>query len=639
MREQDRKLGIGRAITRRDFLGGVGVALSGSLVGCSWAETEAFTAPAAFGRAPHDLGASYPPIRTGMRGSHPGSFEVAHQLRDGKRWGDSDVENLEETYDLVVVGGGLSGLSAAWFYREAVPDARILILDNHDDFGGHARRNEFRYNGQTLVSHAGTINIVDFNEYNEPARRLFRSLGFDPARNAEFADQDLHRSLGMRDGIFFGRETFGTDRLVAEEEGKPSWREFLAKTPLSHAVREDIARLYETKVDYLAGLSPEEKRDRLRHMSYENFLLNLAGVQPESLPFFREDAYWSGGGFWAIGIDALSAWAAAWSGAPGTEGLGFGGGSYEPMSFQFPDGNASIARLLVRSMIPNAAPGMGMEDVVSAPFDYRRLDQPNSPVRIRLESTVVGVRHRGNPQTAQEVELAFVRDGRAQRVRAKRSVLACYNMAIPYLCEELPETQKQALSQSLKAPLTYTSVLIRNWKAFANLGVLGARCPGSYFRSIRLSDPINIGEYRHARSPDDPTIVNMYRDPLTPGLSAQEQWKKGRHELLSTTFETFERNVRDQLGRMLSPGGFDPARDIEAITVNRWPHGYAFGQDPETGEVAYMLDEVPPERAPWLVARRPFGRIAIANSDAAASAMTEEAIGQAYRAVMDLLSA
>jgi len=632
MKNQDRKLGMGRSISRRDFIGGVGVALSGSLLSCSWAETEAPLDPTVSSRISRDSKGFYPPIRTGLRGNHPGSFEVAHQLLNGKRWDASEVEDTGESYDLVVVGGGLSGLSAAWFYREAVPDARILILDNHDDFGGHAKRNEFWHGDQMLLSHGGTINIEDFNEYGEAAQRMIRSLGVDPGRYAEFIDQDLHRSLGLRSGVFFAKESFGTDRLVAGE-GQPSWREFLAKTPLSPAAREDITRLHETQVDYLAGLSPAQKRDRLQNMSYQEFLLDLAGVKPESLPILQSDSYW------AIGIDALSAWVAASDGAPGTQGLGFASESEERLYFRFPDGNASIARLLVRSMIPAVAPGKTMEDIVSARFDYSRLDDPDSTVRLRLESTVVGVRHLGDPKKAQGVQITFVQDGRAQRVRAGRTVLACYNSMIPFLCEELPEAQKLALSQSLKAPLVYTSVLIRNWKAFANLGVSRVHCPGCYFGDFRLSPPISIGDYHHAKSPDDPTIVQMYRTPLAPGLPAREQWKAGRQDLLSTTFETFERNIRDQLGRILSSGGFDPARDIEAITVNRWPHGYAYGQDPETGEIAYKLDEVPPERAPWYVARRPFGRIAIANSDAGANAMTEGAIGQAHRAIMELVSA
>ena len=631
MKERDRNLGINRSISRRDFVGGVGVALSGSLLSCTWAQTEIPPDPALYGRTSQDSGASYPPTRTGLRGNHPGSFEVAHQLQQGKRWDAAEAEDTGESYDLVVVGGGLSGLSAAWFYRDVAPDARILILDNHDDFGGHAKRNEFWSGNKMLLSHGGTINIEDFNQYGRDAQRMIRSLGIDPSRYHEFQDQDLHRKLNLRSGVFFSREIFGTDRLVAGP-GKPSWREFLAKTPLSQVAREDIARLYETRVDYLAGLSQQEKRNRLRQMSYKDFLVELAGVNPESLAILQRDSYW------AIGIDALSAWTATTDASPGTRGLGFSSESSQPMYFRFPDGNASVARLLVRSLIPAVAPGTTMEDIVSAHFDYSRLDEMDSPVRLRLESTVVGVRHLGYPQTAQEVEITFVRDGRAKRVRARRTILACYNSVIPYLCTELPEEQKLALSLSLKAPLVYTSVLIRNWHAFANLGVNNVHCPGCYFGSIGLSRPISIGDYHHAKSPAEPTIVNMYRTPLTPGLPAQEQWRAGRYDLLSTTFETFERNIRDQLNRILSPGGFDAALDIEAITVNRWPHGYAYGQNPETGEVAYHLDDVPPDKAPWLAARRSFGLIAIANSDAGANAMSETAIGQAHRAVMELVA-
>jgi spermidine dehydrogenase len=631
MKERDRKLGIGTLIKRRDFVGGVSVALSGSLLSCPWAEAEVPHDRASIGQSLLDFSSSYPPTRTGLRGSHAGSFEVAHQLSHGQQWDPTKVEDTGESYDLVVVGGGISGLSAAWFYRQAKPGARILILDNHDDFGGHAKRNEFWHGEQMLLSHGGTINIEDFNQYGAPAQHMLRSLGVDPERYSEFFDEDLHRSLGLQRGIFFDRETFGTDRLVAGE-GKPDWRQYLAKTPLSKAAQADIARLYETRVDYMAGLSQAEKQDQLRQMSYQDFLVNVAGSKPEYLPILNQNSYW------AIGNDALSAWTAVSQGAPGTAGLGFASEHEDPVYFQFPDGNASIARLLVRSMIPAVAPGTGMEDIVAAQFDYSRLDESQSPVRLRLESTVVGVRHLGEPQQAEAVEITYVRDGRARRVKAGQTVLACYNSMIPYLCDELPQPQKLALSQSLKAPLVYTSVVVSNWQAFAKLGVNRVQCPGSYFGSLRLSPPVSIGNYRHAQSPQDPTIVQLFRTPLAPGLSAQEQWRAGRQELLSTSFETLERHIRDQLDRVLSGGGFDPARDIEAITVNRWPHGYAYGQDPETGEIAYLVDEFPPEKAPWLTARKPFGRIAIANSDAAANAMTEGAIGEAHRAVMDLLA-
>ncbi len=621
MNKRDKQLGMESCITRRDFISGVGIALSGSLASCTWAEIE----------APQQTSALYPPTRTGLRGSHVGSFEVAHQLSNGKRWLPAEITDTGESYDLVVVGGGLSGLAAAWFYREQKPNARILILDNHDDFGGHAKRNEFWHGNRMLLSHGGTINIQDFNEYGVPAQRLIRSLGITPERYGDFADKDLYTSLGLSRGVFFGKETFGTERLVTGE-GEPSWQEYLARTPLSTQARNDIANLHRTRIDYLAGLSDHDKQDRLRGMSYQDYLVNLVGIKRESLAILQRD------GYWAIGIDALSAWSAAGDGAPGTLGLGlYHEAKHERMYFRFPDGNASIARLLVRAMIPAVAPGSTMQDIITARFDYAQLDRAEAPVRVRLNSTVIDVHHLGDPASAREVETTYVQDGRARRVRAGQIILACYNSVIPYLCEELPAEQKRALAQSLKAPLVYTSVMISNWTSFAKLGIHRVHFPGGYFNDFRLSDPINIGDYRHAQSPQDPIIVNLYRTPLAPGLTAQAQWQAGRRDLLTTSFESFERNVRDQLGRMLSAGGFDPARDIEAITVNRWPHGYAYGQNPSTGEIAYMLDEVSPQIAPWIAGRASFGRIAIANSDAGANAMTESALAQAHRAVMDLL--
>ena len=282
-----------------------------------------------------------------------------------------------------------------------------------------------------------------------------------------------------------------------------------------------------------------------------------------------------------------------------------------------------------------------MDDIVAARFDYGQLDREGSAARIRFDSTAVRVRHLGDSRTADEIEVTYVRHGRAARVRAGQCVLACYNAVIPHICEELPERQKQALSHALKAPLVYTNVLIRNWTAFHKLGTHEVRCPGSFFEAVDLTRPISMGRYRHCDSPDDPIVVRIFHIPLVAearGLPPAEQWREARRSLLSTTFETFERNIRDQLDGILSAGGFDPARDIEAITVNRWPHGYAYGHDPATGEVDWLLNELPPERSPWLAARQPFGRIAIANSDAMADAMTEGAIGTAHLAVEALVA-
>lgn len=649
MKRGDRELGMDRTITRRDFISGVGVAVTGSALAGPWTASRSAQAESAAAVGASELqkqAAFYPPGEMGMRGSHPGSYEVAHALRSGARWDDLGSEaETGECYDLVVVGGGLSGLAAAYFYRKEVgPEARILVLDNCDDFGGHATRNEFRSGDRTLLINGGTINIEDLSAYDAPSQAMISDLGIDVGRYAEFHDDELYPSLGLRRGIFFDKETFGVDRLVVEQD-ELSLREFLAKTPLSEPARKDIARLNEDRVDYLPGRSLAEKTSVLRRISYLKFLIDLVKVDTGAVPYFQT---WRQG-YWGIGSDALPAEIARVTGFPGFQGMGFSESKpseealpeITPTSaqyFRFPDGNASIARLLVRSMIPAVAPGGSAEDIVTARFDYAQLDRKDGPVRIRLNSTAVRVRHVEDTESSKEVEVTYVHSGRARRVRGRSCVLACYNAMIPYMCPELPDAQREALSHALKAPKVYSSVLIRNWKAFQRLGLGEAFCPGSYHDSVGLVDPISIGKYRCPRTPDEPMVLQLYRTPLAPGLPAPKQWKKGMRELLVTSFEVFERKIRDQLGRMLSGGGFDPARDIEAITVNRWPHGYIFGYDPTTDEVAWT-SEWPVQERPWLRARQPFGRIAIANCDAANNAMTEASFSEAHRAVRELLGA
>jgi spermidine dehydrogenase len=249
-------------------------------------------------------------------------------------------------------------------------------------------------------------------------------------------------------------------------------------------------------------------------------------------------------------------------------------------------------------------------------------------VRIRLNSTVVRVRHAGTD----DVDVTYGRGTQAFTVRAKGVVMACWNMVIPYICDELPEAQKTALHYGVKVPLVYTHVALRNWTSLHTLGIRRVACPGMYHLSMSLSEPISIGDYASPRTPDEPMVLHMLRTPCAPGLSARDQQKAGHAELLSTPFATFERNIRDQLGRVLGPGGFDPARDIDAITVNRWPHGYAYEYNP-------LWDpEWPQGQSPCEIARRRFGRITIANSDAAAAAYTDQAIDQSYRAVRELLT-
>jgi spermidine dehydrogenase len=306
----------------------------------------------------------------------------------------------------------------------------------------------------------------------------------------------------------------------------------------------------------------------------------------------------------------------------------------EPYIFHFPDGNASIARMLVRSLVPGVLTGHTMEDIVTARANYARLDDAASPIRIRLNSTAVKATHVGDAATAKEVEVTYVRGGKGHRVRGANCVLACYNMVIPYLCPEMPATQKEALAYCVKLPFVYTNVQVRNWKAFQKLGISSIYAPGSYFSQVTLDFPVSMGDYHYSRSPDESCLLHLLRTPCSPGADCKDQYRAGRYELVSTKFETFELQVREQLNRMLSAGGFDSARDIQAITVNRWPHGYAYEYN-----ALFEPQDRPASERPCVIGRQPFGRIKIANSDADGHAYTNTAIDQGYRAVREIVGA
>jgi spermidine dehydrogenase len=628
---------MGRRITRRDFIDGIAVtaavAASAPVLGAA-DPGEAIVAP-------QDRPDYYPPTLTGMRGSHPGSFEAAHALRD-RTFPKSGASPLDtgEQYDLIVVGGGISGLAAAYFYRARTNiGARILILDNHDDFGGHAKRNEFALAGKIQLINGGTLGIDSPRPYSTVAAGLLTALGIDPAALAAgHAERRFYPALGLGPAVFFDKETFGEDRLV---KGKIAAPGFLDQAPLSDATRRDIRRLETEPIDYLPGLSSPEKKARLSRLSYRDYLLDLVKVDPSVIPLYQSRTH----GEWGVGIDAVSALDVWPFGLPGFQGLELAPGSAPRMgytaggyadggsdTFHFPDGNASIARLLVRSLMPPAVPGGTVEDVVTARIDYNRLDRPDNAIRMRLGSVAVSVSSGGSAAPQSPVEILYSRMDRLYSAKSKHCVLACWNMMIPYLCPQLPQKQKEALGYLVKVPLVYTNVALAHWRAFASLGIDRIHCPGSYHSSVKLNPVTNIGDYRAPRSPDEPILIQMVRTPCRPGLSERDQHRAGRYDLLTTEFATFEEKIRDQLDRILSSTGFDAARDITAITVNRWPHGYAYEYNP-------LFDpEWPKGEAPHEVGRARYGPIAIANSDAAAAAYTDAALDQAHRAVEELLA-
>ncbi len=636
---QRESLGLDRKITRRDFLNGAAIAVAGvgaiGMDGVLANETGVHPADA------QDAPGYYPPLRRGLRGSHPGSFEAAHALRDGQRPGAA--LDSGEHYDLIVVGAGISGLSAAHFFRERTgSSSRVLLLDNHDDFGGHAKRNEFELDGHTALMNGGTLLIDSPRPYAPIAANLIKTLGIEVEALARKIERpDFYESLGLQAGVFFDRETFGADKLLVGVGSRP-WAQWLADAPLSATARADIVRIETGEIDCLPGLSSEDKKARLSRISYRDFLSDIVKVDPAVLAYYQQRTQ----GEWSVGIDGVSALDCWGIGLPGFTGMRLAPGATARMGYtaagyaetggspklHFPDGNATIARLLVRALIPAAVPGQSAEDVVSARVDYAALDRPSNPVRLRLNSSVVQAQNIVRRSGAKAVRVTYLRDGRPVNVHGRHCVLACYNMMIPYLVPELPAAQREALHSLVKEPLVYTSVALRNWQAFSRLGVSRITAPGGYHNSMYLNQHVNLDGYRSPTSPDAAILVHMTRTPCAAGLPYLEQNRLGRAELLATSFATFERNIREQLGRTLGAGGFDPAADITGITVNRWPHGYAREYNP-------LFDaEVAESLRPHVIGRRRFGNIAIANSDAGAAAYTDSAINQAHRAVEELLT-
>lgn len=609
-------------ISRRDFLNGVALTIAAGLTPLDQIRAQP---------------ARYPPALTGLRGHHAGSFEVAHELaREGKTF-TFDDRPIEESYDLVIVGGGISGLAAAYFYRKTrKQDARILILDNHDDFGGHAKRNEFTVDGKTIIGYGGSEAIQSPRAmWSDTATGLLRELGVDVARFETAFDDKLYAGLGLSRGTFFAREAFGRDVLVAGDpsaaagEGKAAGSAtraaFIAAAPLSDASKAQLAALYESTRDPLAGKTEDEKHQILAGTSYRDFLIKVWGCAEEVANYFQGRTL----SFFALGADSVAAADAFELGYPGFQGLGLktahGEAYAEPYIYHFPDGNASIARLLVRALIPGVAPGSTMEDVVTAPFDYGKLDAPDNAVRIRLDSTVLNVKRAGDA-----VEVGYSRNGTLSRVAGNHVVLACFNMIIPHIMPELPEPQREALAQNVKAPLVYTNVVVRNWQSFQRLKVHDITAPMSFHSRVRLDFPVSLGGYANPRDPDGPICLHLEHIPGAPneGHDARTQFRMGRMALLDMTFADFEARIRDDLDRMLGAGGFSSARDIAAITVNRWSHGY--------GYVANSLFDPDDYDAVLERARQPAGRVTIANSDSGGDAYAHLAIDAAARAVGEL---
>jgi len=614
-------------VTRREFIDGVACAIVAGGIAPRLAHADSGNAP-------------YPPARTGYVGSRPEDFAIAHGVRDGRRY-DLAAQPVAEHYDFIVIGSGIGGLASAHYLRRARPQARILILDNHDEFGGHARRNEFNVDGRFLLGYGGSESMEGpKTRWSSVARACVASLGVDIDRFAKAFQLHLYPGLGLSSGLFFPRETYGVDRLVTGDpvrqlptdvpahlhNARPA-AAFIADCPVDEAQKARLIELYTSTRDVLAGHGSAEKERLLASTSYHDYLQRYFGLDERSLAMFDGrtlDLF----ACKAQAVPALWAWGCEY---PGFRGLGLrmppeGILEGDPYIYHFPDGNASLARLFVRELIPDVAPGHGMDDIVTARFDYGRLDVPGAAVRLRLASTVVTLAN--NPRG---VDVLYAQGERLTRVSAGHAVYAGYSAMLPYICRDLPAAQRRALADQVKAPLVYVNVAIRNWRAWVNRGVHYVNNPAGFYSHLKLDYPVNLGDYRFPVHPEEPMVLHLLHVPWPDGpvKDLRSAFRAGRALAYALTFEEFESHARDELTRILGSGGFDAERDIAAITVNRWGHGYAYDMDPLFDDPRAAAREVRASIAP-------LGRIHFAGSDAAWAAYAHKAIDAAQRAAAEI---
>jgi len=613
----DAALGMDRPITRRDFLQGVAAGLvAASVPGC-----------ARGGKSP-----AAPSVAngSGLRGQDMDSMRLGHLLRGGPSEGLANGEETGEEYDLVVIGAGIAGLAAAHVYdRERGRNARILILDNHDEFGGHARRNTFEIEGQTLVAHGGTYALEEVEEAPPAAQRLLRDVGVDLDRLRGYRDERLYERLGLSRAIFFDPRHYpGIAPTWLNRFYDVRYEEFFARAPIPEAARRELIELYTTRKDYLAGVT--RKEEVLAGMTWERFIREVMGLGDHALRF--ADLY--AADLVGLGCDAVSA-QKGFDYGPGFFGMGGTGFrdkggiiqyAYDA-SYRYPDGNHTVARHFLKKLLPASIEG---EDTMEGVFNGRvrpeQFDRPENRKRLRLRAAAVRVAHTGPDRAKSSVTVDYVQsDGVVCRVRARGVVVAAWGMVAKHIVPELGDDQRQALDDYRYCACLYINVALRHWRPIAEIGASSMQLPGGYCTWMEVADPLSVGDYRPRYRPDSPTVLSMYKYLYTRGLDPTDQMKRARRQIQNKSFADHEREIRGELQHMFGPWGFDARKDILAITINRWGHAYNFFAPP------------PGETGSYERGRLQLGRISFAGADAGGIPWTMSALDEAHRAAHEQL--
>lgn len=629
----DEELGMKEPITRRDFLGSALMASGATLLGSAapqelLAQTGNDTFTGYGGVGQYSI----------SNGNTLAVMQAGHTIRDGIYNAlPSSIVDTGETYDCVIVGGGISGLTAAVaFQRQTRPGMKCLLLDNHPIFGGEAKQNEFDVDGKHLLANQGSAIYQLQYPYSSLAR-FYESIGLTKPRlqyqkwsgpEPEFPlARTPYQAIGLKNGhygFWFGDKAGKQGKWVIDPVGKS-----LEGAPISDTARTEWLRFLKgTPVANNHFVAPKEEGDAasryLDSITLEQYYMDRYGMSRETVRSFLSPIQ---GGFSGLGPDALSAFAPF--GFQMLYPLPNTAGDTDQM---FPGGNATIARLLAKTFIPSVFDGADtVEDVTKNPINFEALDQPQATARIRLSSTAVAVQHEGEPSKAEFVGIVYLRDGKLYRLKTRSAVMAGGSWTTKHIVRDLPETHRQAYSQFYRSPCMMANVAVRNWRFLYKLGITGCQWYGGIGNYTEVTKLSLTGVTDPQISPDSPIVIPVKVLYSYPGLSTEDQGNRGRMEMFGTSFRDYERSIREQFTAMFGGAGFDAQRDIAGIILNRWGHAYL---SPQPG-FFFGRDGQP---APRDVLRRgPFGRIAFANSDLAGAMDHRFSILEAQRAVGLLL--
>ncbi len=571
MNKKDKLLGLDRSITRRDFVGsmllGTGAVLLGSPAPSKILYNKRknnFSDPWTGYGGVGDYATSNGNTRSVMLASH--------QLRDGEKPNlISSAVSTGEVYDLVVIGGGFSGLGAAFQFQEKSEGKSCLIIENHPVFGGEAKENEFEIEGHRLFGPQGSNAFVTPTGHTTLSDDVFRKVGLP----LEYSFADKQNDFGIKtpydsyDAMFWGEHKFDVGHFFGKGEKrnwvKNIWNDDLKRTPWSPELQRDMLRAFKGKetVHSMEGLGPW-----LDSMTYKTYLEDKLGLNPGVTKHLDPILAISNYGF---GCDVISAYGAYLLQLPGMKGYF----NIDPLnlnettSLSFPGGNTTYARHIVKYLIPKAIPGAKFKDITHNRINFDTLDQPNSPTSIRLNSTAIDARNVGD-----NVQITYSRNGKVEQVLAKSTVISTAGFMARNVVADMPPTIKNNYAKFKHGPVLVANVALNNWRFLEKLGFAAARWYDGfgYFGSIRT--PMKIDDKVMPYHPDKPMVMTFYVPFYTPGKDIDEQGTIGRGELLGKIYLDYEREIRTHMNDIFGSGGFDARRDIEGIILNRWGHAY-----------------------------------------------------------------